>query len=159
LLYVQFWDVYLIQFIPFAVFAVAQMSHVWPRWCKASTAVLALVMLCVSSLWTRGNLSKAEASWQAAEIAHAAGAAPESIGGNMTWSSYHGAFDEWISHVGGQDAAGKFNRPNPMHDAFFEFLRKRYDVCHQRSDATKTARGDDLTGNFAEEALDQVEPG
>ena len=127
LLYVQFWDTYTIVFIPFAVFAVAQMSHVWPRWCQASTAVLALVMLCVSSLWTRGKLSEYEASWQLAEIAHAAGAAPESIGGNMTWSTYYGAFDEWISHVGGKDAAGKYNRRHPMHDAFFEFLRKRYD--------------------------------
>jgi hypothetical protein len=102
LLYVQFWDVYLIQFIPFAVFAVAQMSHVWPWWCQASTAVLALIMLCFSSLWTRGHLSQADASWQAAKIAQAAGAAPESIGGNMTWSTYNGAFDEWISQVGGQ---------------------------------------------------------
>ena len=127
LLYVQFWDVYLIQFIPFAVFAVAQMSHVWPWWCQASTAVLALIMLCFSSLWTRGHLSQAEASWQAAKIAQAAGAAPESIGGNMSWSTYNGAFDEWVTQVGGQGAAGKYNRLNPMHDEFFEFLLKRYD--------------------------------
>ena len=127
LLYVQFWDVYLIQLIPFAIFVVAQRSQTWPRWCNILTAVLILSMLCVSALWTRGILSQAEAKWRAAERAHAAGAAPEDIGGNMTWNCYYGAFDEWISHVGGQEAAVKYNGKTPMHDAFFEFIRERYD--------------------------------
>ena len=45
----------------------------------------------------------------------------------MTWNCYYGAFDEWISRVGGQEAAVKYNGKTPMHEAFFEFVRERYD--------------------------------
>ncbi len=38
-LYVQFYDVYLIQFLPFAVFALGRASREWPTWCKVSTGV------------------------------------------------------------------------------------------------------------------------
>jgi hypothetical protein len=76
LLYVQFYDVYLIQFVPFAVLALGQMLHLWPRWCKAFTAMLCLITLVVSALWSRGNLEKAQAQWQAAEMARSTGAAP-----------------------------------------------------------------------------------
>lgn len=127
LLYVQFYDVYMIQFIPFAVVALGQMLRTWPRWCKMLTAVLCLLMLSVSSLWSRANLSKAEAHWQAAEIARSVGAAPQEIGGNMTWSCYHGAFDEWIADVGGLDATGRYSGSNRMHFAFFNLLKRRYD--------------------------------
>jgi len=126
LLYVQFNDVYLIQFVPFAVFALGQMLHIWPRWCKVSTAVSCLFMLSVSCLWSRANLANAEANWQAAEIARSAGAAPQQIGGNMTWSCYHGAFDDWIAEVGGWQAAGRYGRAKRL-EAFFDFLNKRYD--------------------------------
>ena len=126
LLYVQFYDVYLIQFLPFAVFALWQMLHIWPRWCKVVTAVLCLLMLTVSSLWSRANLTKAEAHWQAAEIARSVGAAPPEIGGNMTWSCYHGAFDKWIAEVGGPDATTRYSGSNRMHFAFFNLLNQRY---------------------------------
>jgi hypothetical protein len=126
LLYLQFYDVYLIQFLPFAVFALGQMLHIWPRWCKVLTAVLCLLMLTVSSLWSRANLAKAEAHWRAAEIARSVGAAPQEIGGNMTWSCYHGAFDEWIADVGGPDATSRYSGSNRMHAAFFNLLNRRY---------------------------------
>ena len=127
LLYAQFYDVYLIQFLPFAVFALGRMAPAWPGWCKAITAVLCLFMLSISALWTRGALAEAEASWRAAELAHSVGAAPSDVGGNMTWSCYHGAFDEWITRIGGFDASEHYIGSHRMHFAFFDFLNQRFD--------------------------------
>jgi len=127
LVYAQFYDVYLIQFLPFAVFALGKMAPTWPRWCKGTTATLCLVMLSVSSLWTRGTLARAEASWRAAEIARSAGAAPQEVGGNMTWSCYQGAFDEWIARIGGLNPTRRYIGSNTMHFAFFDFLNRRFD--------------------------------
>jgi Dolichyl-phosphate-mannose-protein mannosyltransferase len=127
LLYAQFYDVYLIQFLPFAVFGLARMAPVWPNCYKTVTAVLCLVILSISSLWTRGKLAKAEASWQAAEQACSAGAGPREVGGNMTWSCYHGAFDEWITEIGGLNASDRYIGSHRMHFAFFDFLRRRFD--------------------------------
>jgi Dolichyl-phosphate-mannose-protein mannosyltransferase len=127
LLYAQFYDVYLIQFLPFTVFALANMAAKWPRWCTATTTGLCLVSLCISSLWTRGSLAQAEASWQAAELAHSAGAVPRDVGGNMTWSCYYGAFDEWIVDIGGSNASDRYIGSNRMHFAFFDFLNRRFD--------------------------------
>ena len=125
LLYVQFYDVYLIQFLPFAVVVLGKTLPSWPRWCKALTAVLCVAMLLVSSLWTRGILAYTEASWRAADLARSAGAAPQDVAGNMTWSCYYGAFDEWIADIGGTDVATRYSGSNRMHFAFFDFLHKR----------------------------------
>jgi hypothetical protein len=38
-------------------------------------------------------------------------------------------------------------------------IKEAENVCHQRSDAAKTARANHFTRDFAKEALDQVEPG
>lgn len=127
LLYAQFYDVYLIQFLPFAVFALGRIAPNWPHWCKAATAVMCLVMLSISSCWTRGNLAQAQASWQAAEQVHSAGVAPRDIGGNRTWSCYYGAFDEWIAEIGGLNASDRYIGSHRMHFAFFDFLDQRFD--------------------------------
>jgi hypothetical protein len=127
LVYAQFYDVYLIQFLPFAVFALGKMSPTWPRWCHAATAGLCLVMLSISSLWARGTLARAEASWQAAEMARSVGAAPQEVGGDMHWSCYYGAFDEWMAEVGGLDSTDRYIGSHRMHFAFFDFLNRRFD--------------------------------
>jgi hypothetical protein len=127
LLYAQFYDVYLIQFLSFAVFVIGNIGPAWPSWCKAITAVLCVTMLFTSALWTRGALAKAEASWRAAEFAHSKGTPPSEIGGNMTWSCYYGAFDEWIANVGGLNAADQYVGSHRMHFAFFNFLNQRFD--------------------------------
>jgi hypothetical protein len=127
LVYSQFYDVYLIQFLPFAVFALGKMAPTWPRWCKATTAALCLVMLSISALWARGTLARAEASWRAAEIARSAGAAPQDVGGDMHWSCYYGAFDEWMAEVGGLDSSDRYIGSHRMHFAFFDFLNRRFD--------------------------------
>jgi len=126
LVYAQFYDVYLIQFLPFAVFAFGKMAPKWPGWCKAFTVVLCLVMLSLSALWTRGALAEAQASWQAAEGACAVGATLREIGGYMTWSCYYGAFDEWITEIGGLNASDHYIGSNRMHFAFFHFLERRF---------------------------------
>ena len=108
------------------------MSQMWSRWNKVSVAVLGLLMLCFSALWTRGVLAQAEASWRSADIAHATGCAPQDIGGNMTWSCYYGAFDEWLVQVGGMNAVDQFSRANPMHSVFFKFLEERYQKAKYR---------------------------
>ena len=127
LVYSQFYDVYLIQFLPFAVFALGKLAPTWPRWCKATTAALCVVMLSISALWARGTLAHAEASWRAAEIARSAGAAPQEVGGDMHWSCYYGAFDEWMREVGGLDSSARYIGSHRMHFAFFDFLNRRFD--------------------------------
>ena len=126
LLYVQFYDVYLIQFLPFTVVALGKMLLTPPRWCKALSFAFCLLMLLASSLWSRGNLEQAQANWHAAELARSAGASPQDIRGDVTWSCYYGAFDEWIAQLGGSDAVDQYVGSNRMHAAFFEFLNKRY---------------------------------
>ena len=126
LLYVQFYDTYLIQFLPFTVVLLGKMASAQPRWCKILSFVFCLIMLSASTLWTRGNLERAEANWRAAELAHAAGAALQDIGGDMTWSCYYGTFDEWIAQVVGSSAVDQYVGSNRMHAAFFEFLKKQY---------------------------------
>ena len=77
LVYAQFYDVYLIQFLPFVLLALGLMCPRWPTWLKVTIGAMSAVALLISSLWTRGNLERAEANWRAAEIAHSTGAAPQ----------------------------------------------------------------------------------
>ena len=126
LIYAQFYDVYLIQFLPFVLLALGLMSPRWPAWLKATTCGLSLVTLVVSSLWIRGSLERAEANWKAAEIAQTHGAAPADIAGNETWSCYHGAFDTWVRQAGGTVAAPSYSGGHHMHFAFFHFLDQRF---------------------------------
>jgi Dolichyl-phosphate-mannose-protein mannosyltransferase len=126
LVYAQFYDVYLIQLMPFAVFALGKMAPMWPRWCQATTAGLCLVMLSISACWARGTLAQTEASWRAAEMALSAGARPEDVGGDMHWSSYHGAFDQWMAEVGGPNVTDRYIGSHRMHFAFFDFLNRRF---------------------------------
>ena len=126
LLYTQFYDVYLIQFVPFAVIAVGKMAPRWPRWCKGLSAMMCLVMLSISSCWTRGTLAQAEAKWQAAELIHSSGVTARDVGGNQTWSCYYGAFDEWIAEIGGSNASDRYIGSHRMHFAFFDFLNQRF---------------------------------
>ena len=83
LLYTQFYDVYLIQFVPFAVLRWRKMAPRWPRWCTAATIGYDVPSLAFDLLlWTRGSLAQAEASWQAAELIHSSGVAARDVGGN-----------------------------------------------------------------------------
>jgi hypothetical protein len=130
LVFVLFSDTYLIPFVPFTAFALSQMARNWSRWLQALTAVLCLLALTISSLWTRANLAYAEANWRAAEIARGAQADSRDIAGNMTWSCYNGAFDEWVAEVGEPPTAPVDSGGNLIHPGFFKFLQERYDHAH-----------------------------
>jgi len=95
-------------------------------------------MLSISSFWARGTLAQAEASWQAAESGYSASAALQDIGGNMTWSCYHGAFDEWVTRIGGLSASDRYIGSNRMHFAFFDFMNQRFE--HTKYLVTASAR-------------------
>jgi hypothetical protein len=130
LIFVLFCDTYLIPFVPLTAFALSQMACNWSRWLQALTAVLCLLALTISSLWTRANLAHAEANWRAAEIARGAQADSRDIAGNMTWSCYNGAFDNWVAEVGEPPTAPVVSGGNLIHPGFFQFLLERYDHAH-----------------------------
>jgi hypothetical protein len=146
LIFVWFCDVYLIPFVPFAAFALCQMSGRWSRWSKALTAVLCLLALGISSLWIRANLSYADATWRAAEIARAAQADSRDIAGNMTWSCYNGAFDDWIAEVGEPPTAPIASGGNLIHPGFFKFLLQQYDRAHYVISSSRPQNGLQLLG-------------
>lgn len=127
LIFVLFSDTYLVPFVPFTAFALSQMARNWSRWLQAFTAVLCLLALTISSLWTRANLAYAEANWRAAEIARAAQADSRDIAGNMTWSCYNGAFDDWVAEVGEPPTGTVASEGNLIHPGFFQFMLRRYD--------------------------------
>ena len=141
-----FCDVYLIGFVPFAAFALCQMTGRWSRWSKALTAVLCLLALGISSLWIRANLSYADATWRAAEIARAAQADSRDIAGNMTWSCYNGAFDDWIAEVGEPPTAPIASGGNLIHPGFFKFLLQQYDRAHYVISSSGPQNGLQLLG-------------
>ena len=146
LIFVWFCDVYLLPFVPFTAFAISQMAANWSRASKSLTAVLCLVMLVISSLWTRANLAHAEANWKAAEIARAAQADSRDIAGNMTWSCYNGAFDDWIAETGQPPALGINPGGNLIHPGFFKFLLERYDRAHYIISSFRPQIGSQLLG-------------
>ena len=146
LIFVLFSDTYLIPFVPFTAFALSQMARNWSRWLQALTAVLCLLALGISSLWTRANLAYAEANWRAAEIARAAQADSRDIAGNMTWSCYNGAFDDWVAEVGEPPTAPVAGGGNLIHPLFFKFLLERYDHAHYVISFSRPQRDVQLLG-------------
>ena len=108
-------------------------------------------MLCLSaglicSLWTRDNLTHAEANWKAAQIASSDGADPNDIAGNMTWSCYNGAFDDWVAEVGEPPTAPVAGGGNLIHPLFFKFLLERYDHAHYVISFSRPQRDVQLLG-------------
>jgi hypothetical protein len=126
LIYAQFYDVYLIQFLPFVLLTLGLMFPRWSTGLKTAICGLSIFALLTSSLWTRGSLERAEANWRAADIAQLNGAAPDNVGGNMSWSCYHGAFDDWVRQAGGIAEAPSYSGGHRMHFAFFDFLDQRF---------------------------------
>ena len=141
LIFVQLHDVYIVAFVPFVAFALSQMSARWPHSSRLLTSIFCLFAVVGYSLLTRANLSNAEANWKAAQIARAAGADPHDIAGNMTWSCYNGAFDEWVSEMGWPPAVPVYEGGNLLHPGFFRFLQQRYDRAHYLISASRPESG------------------
>jgi hypothetical protein len=101
LVYVDYYDEYLLAALPLGVCVLGYSMPVWPQWCRVSTFVLSTVILFASALRTRGELEEAEAFWQAAEKVRLAGVPPDQIAaGKWTWNCYHAAaFEGWVDEV------------------------------------------------------------
>jgi hypothetical protein len=68
---------------------------------RVAMAVALVVMLVGSSMWTRGLLEVAEATWKGAELVRATGVERTRIYGSAGWNRYYGgAFEEWLSQIG-----------------------------------------------------------
>jgi hypothetical protein len=103
LLYVQFQDTYMVVFLPFVLLAVAHVLQkqeapaAWIRGIAGGAAILGFTF----ALWMRGDLNRQEALWRTAEGIYATrGVKLLELGGNLTWLTYHGAFDRWITELG-----------------------------------------------------------
>jgi 4-amino-4-deoxy-L-arabinose transferase-like glycosyltransferase len=117
--YTQFWDEYLLPFVPLTLASLvsAGVFRRCPAWTKALATVLCALALVSASLSTRARLEWEGAYWQASEYVRMNGIAPDKVGANWAWSSYYGAFDEWVA---------KRNRnPNVDLEMYFTFLEQR----------------------------------
>jgi Dolichyl-phosphate-mannose-protein mannosyltransferase len=128
--YLQLHDVYIMPFVPPTAFVLSRISANWSSRLKTLTFVLCLSAGLICSLWTRDNLTHAEANWNAAQIASSDGADRSDIAGNMTWSCYHGAFDQWLAQTGGPQGVPVYRGGDRLHPAFFSFLLQRYERAH-----------------------------
>jgi Dolichyl-phosphate-mannose-protein mannosyltransferase len=129
-IYLQLHDVYVMPFVPFIAFVLSRISGNWSRPMKTLTLALCLCTAVVCALWTRENLSHAEARWKAAEIAGSDASDPNDVAGNMTWSCYHGAFDEWVAQIGGPQNMPVYHGGERLHPGFFDHLAQQYDRAH-----------------------------
>jgi hypothetical protein len=146
LIYVQFCDTYLIVYIPLALVALGQELRGWPRWCNNVSFLLGVLVLSLSSSWTRGSLAEEEAYWQAAETLRSSGVAPSQVAGDFNWSGYHGSFDDWIAEVGGPESAPEYielpRHPKHMHGAYDAFLKRRAEIAEYTLQSSPPAPGD-----------------
>ena len=55
---------------------------------------------------------------------------PSQIAGDLRWSCYYGAFDDWVADIGGAEGIAKYNATDPgsnlhFHNAFAHFMDRR----------------------------------
>ena len=48
----------------------------------------------------------------------------------MTWSCYHGAFDEWVAQIGGPQNVPVYHGGERLHPGFFDYLAQQYERAH-----------------------------
>jgi hypothetical protein len=133
-LYVQYNDTYLVVYIPVALIAVAKETPRWPRRWRLAHLLACLPIIVLASLWTRGSLVEEEAYWRTAEEIRLRGVMPSQVAGDLRWSCYHGAFDDWVAEIGGIGGIGKYNATDPrsplhFHRAFAAFMARRTEAA------------------------------
>ena len=129
-IYLQLHDVYVMPFVPFTAFVLSRISGNRSRRLKTLTLAICLCAGVICSLWTQKNLSHSEAKWKAAEIADSDAADANDIAGNVTWSCYHGAFDEWIAQIGGPQGVPVYQGGDHLHPGFFSYLAQQDEHAH-----------------------------
>jgi hypothetical protein len=129
-LYVQYNDTYLTVYIPVALLAIAKGTPHWPPRVRIAHLLACVPVIMLASIWTRGTLVEEEAYWRAAEEIRLRGVMPSQVAGNLRWSCYHGAFDDWVAEIGGAEGIAKYNATDPrsslhFHAAFAAFIDRR----------------------------------
>ena len=89
-----------------------------------------LVNGVVDPIRQSGSWSDEEAYWRAAEELRLQGVTPSRIAGDLRWSGYYGAFDDWVAEIGGIGGIAKYNATDPrsplhFHRAFAAFMDRR----------------------------------
>lgn len=128
LLYLQFWDTYLISFVPFGLLALAKddlatLDLSGPAaWSVAASTTLVLAF----SFYLSRTEAQIETEWRAADRLLASGIPAARINTDVHWQNYHGAYDQWIDL--GAPGLTKTTipiDPDPLLHAYYAWLGER----------------------------------
>jgi 4-amino-4-deoxy-L-arabinose transferase-like glycosyltransferase len=126
LLFNQINDTYIVGFLPFALVLVAEGLRSIPA--RASLLPLAatasVILIVALAFWIRGEYNYQEAAWESTDSLYHAGVQPANIYAPMQWSTYHGAYDDWIAD----------GHPGP----FFDWLVRRWQRAQYRVSLSPT---------------------
>ncbi len=100
LLYYKDADRHLMVFLPFLFLALGHHLAAWLCRFRTAFAIACLIMLTLSSLWTRGRIEREEAGWKGAQSLLEAGVPRADIFGLYPWNCYHGLCDDYLREVG-----------------------------------------------------------
>jgi hypothetical protein len=101
LVFYKIGDRYFLVLLPVVLILLGRHLRGWLGRYRVAMAVALVVMLVGSSMWTRGLLEVAEATWKGAELVRATGVERTRIYGSAGWNRYYGgAFEEWLSQIG-----------------------------------------------------------
>jgi hypothetical protein len=99
---------------------------------RFSTIMLLFVavvsLYCLLRDFDAGDAEAALGRWKAAEIAGSDASDPNDVAGNMSWSCYHGACDEWVAQTGGPQNVPVYHGAERLHPGFFDYLAQQYDA-------------------------------
>jgi hypothetical protein len=113
-------DKYLVIFLPWMLLAIAKHLSSWLEMRAKWAMALAIVCLCVSSLWVRADMEAEEARWTAGEWLLQQGVRPEEVSAVWTWVAYY-RFDEYLSNIE--------RRPISVSDFFNRWLPEQRKTC------------------------------
>jgi 4-amino-4-deoxy-L-arabinose transferase-like glycosyltransferase len=126
LMYVQLNDTYTMVFVPFVLLLVGVilLPEVSDRRVVRTTVLGALIVGLLTAFWTRGELNREQAIWQASNDALATGVDKYDVRGSAAWIFYHSAFDDWLETLGPEAQPGKYVGWT-LHRTFFAWLDKK----------------------------------
>ena len=58
---------------------------------------------------------------------------PSQVAGNLRWSCYHGAFDDWVAEIGGVEGIAKYNATDPRSSLHFHAAFRAFIDRHTRA--------------------------
>ncbi len=102
LVFFKIGDEYLLGLLPLLLIIVGSHLKRWVSGLRHAVAMVSIVVLIVSSVWVRGIVAQAEASWTAGELIRSTGIKPDEIFVSWNWNSYYGAFDLYLNGLGNE---------------------------------------------------------